>query len=135
MDDLRAHILACRKLNLIEVPCPEWGCSVWVLPMSGQDRDEWEATNAAISKAANHEPGSVLRRMRARAVVLCARRQDGSRIFGDEDVEKLNTLDARPLDRIYRVVDELSAISDEEVGRILTGKATGDASSSGSAAN
>lgn len=129
---LRDQILGATS-PMVEIPCTEWGCSVWVRPLSGEERDEIEIENARLAKDAEYAPGASREGLHARVVALAARDQDGKRIFTSDDVDRLRRLDARPLDRIFRVVDSLSAVSDEEIERLIEGKDRGGGSSSGSA--
>ena len=137
--DLRSKILASTGLSPVAVPCPEWGADVvvWIHPLTGDQRDALEEESTELAVAEDFAPGSGKRRLHARAVVRAARDGEGRPVFTLDDVEALATKDARPLDRCYRVVDRLSAVSEEEVSGLL-GKSVatpGDASSSGSAAS
>ena len=138
-NDLRSKILASPGLTPVAVPCPEWGADVvvWIHPLTGDQRDALEEESTELAVAEDFAPGSGKRRLHARAVVRAARDGEGHPVFTLDDVEALATKDARPLDRCYRVVDRLSAVSEEEVSGLLGKSATtpGDASSSGSAAS
>ena len=135
--DLRSKILASTGLPPVAVPCPEWGADVvvWIHPLTGDQRDALEEESTELAVAEDFAPGSGKRRLHARAVVRAARDGEGHPVFTLDDVEALATKDARPLDRCYRVVDRLSAVSEEEVSGLLGKSATtpGGASSSGSA--
>ena len=138
-NDLRSKILASTGGAPVPVPCPEWGADVvvWIHPLTGDQRDALEEESTELAVAEDFAPGSGKRRLHARAVVRAARDGEGHPVFTLDDVEALATKDARPLDRCYRVVDRLSAVSEEEVSGLLGKSATtpGDASSSGSAAS
>lgn len=139
MTTLRDQILASKGLGPVAVPCPEWGegVVVHVHPLTGDQRDALEEESTELAAQADYAPGAGRRRLHARAVVRAARDAEGKPIFRLEDVEALASKDARVLDRLYRVVDRLSAVSEEEVVGLL-GKSVatpGDASSSGSAAS
>ncbi len=137
--DLRAKLLSSTGVRPVPIPCPEWGADVvvWIHPLTGDQRDALEAESTELAAEADFAPGSGKRRLHARAVVRAARDGEGKPLFTLQDVEALASKDARPLDRCYRVVDRLSAVSEEEVSALL-GKCVatpGDASSSGSAAS
>jgi len=139
MTTLRDQILASKGLGPVAVPCPEWGegIVVHVHPLTADQRDALEEESTELAAQADYAPGAGRRRLHARAVVRAARDAEGKPIFRLEDVEALATKDARVLDRLYRVVDRLSAVSEEEVVGLL-GKSVatpGDASSSSSAAS
>jgi hypothetical protein len=139
MTTLRDQILASKGLGPVAVPCPEWGegVVVHVHPLTADQRDALEEESTELAAQAEFAPGAGRKRLHARAVVRAARDAEGKPIFRLEDVEALAAKDARVLDRLYRVVDRLSAVSEEEVVGLL-GKSVatpGDASSSGSAAS
>ena len=137
--DLRSKILASTGLPPVAVPCPEWGADVvvWIHPLTGDQRDALEEESTELAVAEDFAPGSGKRRLHARAVGRAARDGEGRPVITLDDVEALATKDARPLDRCYRVVDRLSAVSEEEVSGLLgkSGPTPGDASSSDSVAS
>lgn len=134
---LRAKILDSKGLAPVAVPCPEWGedVVVWIHPLTGDQRDALEQESTEFAAAEDFAPGSGKRRLHARAVVRAAKDGEGKSLFTLADVEALANKDARPLDRCYRVVDRLSAVSEEEVSGLLgkSGATPGADSSSGSA--
>lgn len=139
MSTLRDQILACKGLGPVAVPCPEWGegVVVHVHPLTADQRDALEEESTELAAQADFAPGAGRKRLHARAVVRAARDAEGKPVFRLEDVEALAGKDARVLDRLYRVVDRLSAVSEEEVQALL-GKSAGTpggASSSGSVAS
>ena len=139
MNTLREQILQSPGLGPVAVPCPEWGegVVVHVHPLTGDQRDALEEESTELAAAGDFAPGAGRKRLHARAVVRAARDAEGKPLFRLEDVEVLAQKDARVLDRLYRVVDRLSAVSEEEVTALL-GKSVatpGDDSSSDSAAS
>ena len=139
MTTLRDQILQSPGLRPVAVPCPEWGAGVviHVHPLSADQRDALEEESTELAAEADFAPGAGRKRLHARAVVRAARDAEGKPVFRLEDVEALAAKDARVLDRLYRVVDRLSAVSEEEVMGLLGKSAAtpGVASSSGSAGN
>ena len=139
MTKLRDQILASKGLGPVAVPCPEWGegTVLCIHPLTGDQRDALEEESTELAAEADFAPGAGRKRLHARAVVRAARDAEGKPVFRLEDVEALAAKDARVLDRLYRVVDRLSAVSEEEVVGLLGKSAAtpGAASSSGSAAS
>ena len=136
---IRDTILASKGLTPVLVPCPEWGDGVllYIHALSGDQRDALEEESTELAAAEDFAPGSGKRRLHARALVRAARDAEGKPVFTLADVEALAKKDARPLDRCYRVVDRLSAVSEEEVSALL-GKSVaihGGGSSTDSAAS
>lgn len=125
----RAQILAADDLKEEVVDVPEWGGSVIVRSINGQDRDQFEIGSLNLSMA--RQPVN----MRARLVVLSCFGEDGKRIFKDEDIESVSEKNALVLDRLFTVAARLSGITEQV--RALTKKnsrpTTGPGSSSASA--
>jgi hypothetical protein len=126
MNTLREKILQSPGLGPVLVPCPEWGegVVVHVHPLTADQRDQLEEESTELAAAADFAPGAGRKRLHARAVVRAARDAEGKPLFRLEDVDVLAQKDARVLDRLYRVVDRLSAVSEEEVTALL-GKSAG----------
>jgi len=140
MSNLRDQILASKGLGPVAVPCPEWGegVVVHVHPLSADQRDALEEESTELAAASEYAPGAGRKRLHARAVVRAARDAEGKPVFRLEDVETLAQKDARVLDRLYRVVDRLSAVSEEEVEALLgksAGTPGGDSSSASAASS
>jgi hypothetical protein len=137
--NLREKILASTGVAAVPVPCPEWGDGVvvWIHPLTGDQRDALEEESTEIAALENFAPGSGKRRLHARAVVRAARDGEGKPVFTLADVEALAQRSARALDRCYRVLDRLSAVSDEEVVGLLgkSAETPGGGSSTASAAS
>jgi hypothetical protein len=140
MSNLRDQILASRGIQPVAVPCPEWGegVVVHVHPLTADQRDALEEESTELAAQADYAPGAGRKRLHARAVVRAARDAEGKPVFRLEDVETLAQRDARVLDRLYRVVDRLSAVSEEEVAALLgksAGTPGGDSSSASAASS
>lgn len=89
----RDDILGKLKLAVEEVQVPEWGGSVFVREMSGEERDAWEAIAFAEgNKAAN---------VRATLAATCICDADGKRLLSDADVSALGKTSAAALDRVF----------------------------------
>lgn len=108
---LRDQILGASDLPKQEVPCPEWGCTVYVRSMSGAERDWFEAQVTQI----NDLPASAPRNIRALLVALTAVDADGMRIFSEADVDALGKKSAAVLDRLWRASLELNRIGSDEL--------------------
>lgn len=135
--ELTDRILKSKGQKPVAVPCPEWGGDVvlYVHPLTGAERDEIERESDQLLAAADFATGAGRHLLKERVIVRCVRDVAGQRVFGPEHVDALSKLDGRPTDRLYRVADHLSAVSDREIDTLL-GKsdgAGGPPSSSGSA--
>lgn len=98
----RALLLAAAEapVDCIEVHCPEIGVTVYVAPMTGSERDEWEQ---AIARDRQQNDG-LIRNMRAITVAVGAKDQQGQRMFSLRDVPALGRLPFAPLDRVASAV-------------------------------
>lgn len=102
---LREKALACKPRRK-KIDVPEWGGSVMVRGLTGHERDQWD-----------REAGKVLRgdanvNFRAFWVARCCY-EDNKRIFADTDIPSLAQTDARPIEKIFDAIRELSGIAGE----------------------
>jgi hypothetical protein len=90
------------------VNAPEWGGIIFVKPMTGAERDAFEAeiTEAKDRKFVN---------IRARLAVRTICDENGVRLFADADAESLGGKSSAVLDRVFEVAQRLSGIGAKEV--------------------
>lgn len=87
---------AGRKTKKITVK--PWGDDVLIRGVSAGELDHIEAIEAAFDK----DPLSVTSHLRARACAYFLANEDGTRMFNDDEIDKLNTLSAAGLTVVYR---------------------------------
>ena len=136
----RDAILAADDLPRETVEVPEWGGAVIVQGLTSRQRDLFEAS---IQK---RRPGGKKRHkdqqetedridldnFRAKLVVRCVVDEQGSRIFGDQDIETLGAKSAQAVSRLFDVAQRLCGMSNEDVEELAgnSGETTGGGSSS-----
>ena len=105
-----ADILAAEDQEIKEVAVPEWGGSVFVRSMNGNERDryekqfmEWRLKKGKLTS------------MRASMLVLCLCDETGKRIFTQRQIDDLGTKSSRVLDRLWDVARDLSGMDDDDV--------------------
>lgn len=99
-----------REIELVEVP--EWGGVVFVRSLSGEERDQFEAS---IIERNGRDVRTNLRNLRARLVVLAACDESGAPIFTPGDADALGAKSAAALDRIFSVAQRLSGLRENDV--------------------
>jgi hypothetical protein len=115
-------ILDADDILIEKVPVPEWGGSVCVKGMTGQERDKYEGD--IIKSSAGKKPGSAeynLENMRAKLCSMTACDEDGKRLFSERDVRKLGAKSASALQRVFEVAQKLSGITDEDIESLAEG--------------
>lgn len=129
----KADILEVSDLETETVEVPEWGGQVIVRSLSGEERDAWEEgllverkKNGKTTREAN------LKNIRAKLVAISTVDQDGNRLFTDYDVQALGKKSASALQRIFKVAQRLSGLSDEEVDDLADDLGNDQSGSSGS---
>lgn len=115
-------ILAARDLPTEEVEVPEWGCTVRVQGMSGEQRDAFEAS--IQKKTADGGTELDVRDFRAKFVSRVLVDEKGVRLFTNEDVKVLTRKSAKALQRIFDVGQRLSGFSDDDM-ESLSGNSQG----------
>lgn len=99
-----------REIEMVEVP--EWGGVVFVRSLSGEERDQFEAS---IIERNGRDVRTNLRNLRARLVVLAACDESGNPIFSPGDADALGAKSAAALDRIFSVAQRLSGLRENDV--------------------
>lgn len=104
----RDSILAAADLPRREVQVPEWGGSVYVRSMTGDERDAWEQW------LLDTKDGK--RRIRARYCALVMVDGKGERLFSDtdQDVEALGKKSAAALDKVFSAALSLNGMNAED---------------------
>lgn len=105
----RDQVLEAQDLRREEVEVPEWGGTVLIAAMSGKARDAWEQSLIGEKGKVNTE------NVRARLVAYTAVDEQGNRLFTNEDIERLGSKSAAPLERLCKVAQRLNRLSEEDL--------------------
>lgn len=115
----RNAILEAKDLKTEEVPVPEWGGEVLIRSLTGEQRDEYEASMFEMSK--NGTAKKNLANVRARLVMLCIVNEQGEQMFNRADIKLLGRKSAAALDRVAQAAQKLNGISDEDIEELAEG--------------
>lgn len=111
----REAILEADDVEYDEIDVPEWGGSVRLKSIRGNQRDAYEASivtqNGTDSKIN-------LRNARAKLIVMCAIDEDGRPLFTSEDISALGRKNAKPLDRLFDACQKLAGLSPDDVKKL-----------------
>ena len=86
MELTKEAISSADDLTIREVKVPEWGGSVYVRMMSGDERDAYELS----------AQGGQQKHVRARLVAMTLCDSSGKLLFGLDELEKIGAKQARP---------------------------------------
>lgn len=114
----RDEILRFSELRRERVEVPEWGGSVIVRELTGDERDEWESELVELNQTGEGAPDVTVKSMRgarARLASLAIVDDKGDRLFIAEDVEDLGKLSAAALGRVFDVASRLSGLTDSDI--------------------
>lgn len=118
----RSAILSADDLPREEVEVPEWGGTVYVRALSGDERDRWEASMIDVQREGDKT--KAIPKFDHIRSSLCARTicdEQGKRLFTDADVEELGAKSAAALDRVYSVAERLSGLSAQDIEELAEG--------------
>jgi len=114
--DLRSLILSAQDIQTEKVNVTEWGVEVLIKGLTGAERDSYEASLFTVTETGKKVDVKMNRaNVRAKLLVKTICNEDGSRVFGDGDVEALGAKSAAALDRLFEVAQRLSGLSDKDV--------------------
>jgi hypothetical protein len=122
-------ILAADDLTAEVVEVPEWGGSVRVRAMTGDERQTFEEAMLAADEAGQ----KAVPQFRSRLAALCIVDEQGNRLFSDEQVEALGGKSAAALDRVCEVASRINGLRPEDIEELAGNSEAGpDAGSSSS---
>jgi hypothetical protein len=117
-------ILATNDTREEDVWVPEWKSHVRMRGLTGSQRDAYEAS-ITVGKGPNQTINA--RNARAKLVVLCAIKPDGSPLFKTDQVAALGAKSASAVQRLFDSARKLSGLTDEDMDELT--EAFGDAQS------
>lgn len=124
------NILKADDLEYRVVPVPEWGGDVKLRTLTGEQRDEFEASQVKFNKKGQPEQNMV--NVRARLVSLVIVGEDNRPLFSSYDIPDLGRKSARALDRIADIAEEMNGFSSEDMEKLtkdFSGTPQGDSTS------
>ena len=108
----REEILNSDDLKTECVEVPEWGGSVYVRALTGEERDTYEAS-VVTQKGKDTQVN--MKNARAKLVTLATVDESGAKIFTQADVAALGKKSAAALSRIFNTAMRLSGISESDL--------------------
>lgn len=111
----RAAIVQAHFRQVREVEVPEWGGTVRLRAMSGNERDELEAESfTTTTETVDGKPVVVrhvnVRKMRARLLARCMIDEAGDRIFADDEIDILGAEDSGLVARLFAVAQDMNGL-------------------------
>ena len=105
------EIIAAQDRTPVEVEVPEWGGAVYVVGMSGDDRDRFDSTWGAKLSASNEDGPIDMAGLRALVVSKTLCDADGVLLLKREsEVTQLGRKSSAALDKIFSLACKLSGI-------------------------
>lgn len=114
----RDQILDADDIKYEELPVPEWGGSVRLKSLAGEERDAFEASTVE-SKGGKTKAN--LANLRARLVSRCVVNEEGLLLFSPPDIKLLGKKSAAALDRVFSKCQEMNALTEKDVEELTEG--------------
>lgn len=108
------QILAADDLKRELVPTPEWGGEVFVVTMTGEERDAFEAS---CVNGSGGKPDLANFRAKLAARTVCD--DNGKLLFTQAEVTALGKKSCSPLDRIADVAARLNYLGEKDVDALV----------------
>lgn len=108
--NLRETALGAEDRKPVKVDVPEWGITLYVRAMGGDERDHLE-----ISSMTDRKNGTLLSNIRAKLLVLTVCDENGELVFSRDDVEALGKKSAKALNRLYAVASVLNDFTKADI--------------------
>lgn len=111
----REQILTVDDMIKEEVPVPEWGGTVLVKRLSGEERDRYEDS---LYKQEGKKYKLTVNNIKARLAAYSIIDENGNRIFTEADIAELGKKSAKALNRVADVCRKLSGFTDEDMNEL-----------------
>jgi hypothetical protein len=108
----REAFLRPAKVNVVEVPVPELGGSVYVKGMTAKDRSRFETQFQLSSGKSNTRK---LKEIRERLVIACLCDEEGVLLLQDSDVDAVGAQPAAVVERIVDAAQKVCGMSNNDV--------------------
>jgi len=105
-----------RRRELLQIP--EWQMSVWIRSLEGMERDRYEGGFVRYGRNAKGSPtvdSITSENTRARLAAMTMVDDDWANLFSEADVLILGHKSAAALERVFKVAQRLSGLTDEDV--------------------
>jgi hypothetical protein len=113
----RDAILQADDLGRELVDVPEWGGSVYVRAMTGNERDAFEESILDM-RSKGKDTRVVMANIRAKLCARCIVGEEGERLFTDADIDVLGAKSARALDRVFEAAQRLCGMRETDVAEL-----------------
>ena len=111
----RDSILESKTHKMEQIDVPEWSGVVFVRTMSGEERDDFEAS---LVDAAGPDQKKNFRNLRARLLVKTIVDENGNRLFSDADAVPLGRQSAVILDRVFSISQRLNSLGQQDIEKL-----------------
>lgn len=109
----REAILGSDDLKTEAVEVEDWGGTVYVHTLTGNERDAWE------ERCTNQKKNRInIRLLKAKLVIASCFDAAGKKLFVETDAEVLNDKSAKCIDQLFAVAQRLSGLSTKEAEEI-----------------
>ena len=105
----KEQILKTNDIRKQKVSVPEWNGDVYVLTMTGTERDAFEQSLVADKGKTD------LANIRAKLCVMTMVNEKGERLFNEGDIHALGRKSAAALDRVFSASQKLSGIGESDI--------------------
>lgn len=109
---IATDIFAVSDLEPEWLDIPEWNGGLFVRPMTGLERDNYEQS-LVRGKGANREMN--IANARAKLVVMVAVNEAGDSVFTKGDVKRLGEKSSAALNRIFELATKQSGMSEQDI--------------------
>lgn len=112
----REAIMGANDLVVEPLEVVDWGVTVYVHTLTGNERDAWE--DRCVSSRSKKSGKLDIRMLKAKLVIASACDENGKRLFVDNDAEGLNEKSAKCIDEVFQVAQRISGLSNKEAEEI-----------------
>jgi hypothetical protein len=110
------QILQVDDRDYEDVSCPEWGGVVRIRSLTGAEYDDFQES---IMKGRGQNKDVRFRNMRVKLIQRCAVDGNGALLFSEDDINRLNKKNSKPIDRLFDACQKIIGMSDEDAEEMV----------------
>jgi hypothetical protein len=107
----RDAIFAAKDTEVHEVEVPEWGGTILLRSMTGEQRNNYEYWAHQQSKSGTAD----YRGIRERLIICCAVDEEGNPLFTEDDLASIASKDSGVIDRLHEKCQKICGMDADAV--------------------
>lgn len=116
----RDDILKAQDIRIEELDVPEWGGTLFIKSLNGEERDQLESSLIEMDVKKGQPKRMKTEALRSSLAALSICDKDGNKLFSIHDIRALAKKSASALDRVAFKAQEMAGISEDGIKKLTS---------------